>query len=191
MTRFLDTDWARIERHLRFNCLGTPLLIHLAAPHMVERGHGVIINITQHRHGSLQRASVDGPMPGSGASGFAVPVSRGVTDRIAPILARELEPAGVCVVTLDPGMTLSVDPTRLDAVERVGYRRDLAHSVAVPARAITFLAADTRRMRFSGHLVEASDLVREFELLTAAELERPWEDGVRDVRELPVMGSME
>jgi hypothetical protein len=129
--------------------------------------------------------SSDLPLPGQGICGMAIPVTRGVTDRIAPALKREVAPHGVTVLTFDPGMTLSNEESRFADTETAGFRPNLAHSVAVPARAATYIATCHNPEEFNGEFVIALDLVRKFGLLTEAEIFPDWKLGVQDVARIP------
>jgi hypothetical protein len=155
---------------------------------MVERGSGLVMNVTQHIGGSLEKAR-GGPLPGAGASGIAIPVSRGVTERLAPTLARELKPHGVTILTFDPGMTLSTDEVRYPATTKAGYDLNIAHSIVVPARAATYLATCPNPAAFNGNLVSAVDIVRQHNLMTEEQIWPDWQDGVQDVMSLPTLTS--
>jgi NAD(P)-dependent dehydrogenase (short-subunit alcohol dehydrogenase family) len=179
---FVDTDWEAIERHARVNVLSALLLNHLALRHMVSRNAGIVMNVTQNA-GWL--TAPDLPLPGEGICGMAIPVTRGVTDRIAPALKREVGPHGVTILTFDPGMTLSNEESRFADTERAGYRPDLAHSVLVPARAAAHIATCHNPAAFNGEFVVALDLVRKFGLLTEAEIFPDWRLGVQDVEAMP------
>jgi hypothetical protein len=110
------------------------------------------------------------PLPGEGMPGMSIAVMRGITDRIPPSLKREVAPYGITVLTLDPGMTLSVDEGLWEELATVGYRPDLAHSPLVPARAMSYVATHPEPTQFSGKMVIALDLVREKNLLSESEI---------------------
>jgi NAD(P)-dependent dehydrogenase (short-subunit alcohol dehydrogenase family) len=179
---FVDTDWEALERHARVNVLSSLLLNHLAIKHMVERKSGIVMNVTQDvswlPHDQL-------PLPGQGMCGMAIPVTRGVTDRIAPALKREVGPHGVTVIAFDPGMTLSNDESRFGDTRKAGYRPEMAHSVMVPARAATYIARCRNPAVFNGEFVVALDLVRKFGLLTESDIFPDWKLGVQDVDTIP------
>jgi NAD(P)-dependent dehydrogenase (short-subunit alcohol dehydrogenase family) len=182
LNSFVDTDWDAIERHARVNVISALLLNHLAIRHMVERKSGIVMNVTQ--NASWLDAS-ELPLPGQGMCGMAIPVTRGVTDRIAPALKREVAPQGVTALTFDPGMTLSNDHSRFADTQTAGFRPDLAHSVVVPARAAAYIATCHNPAQFNGEFVIALDLVRKFGLLTEAEIFPDWKLGVQDVARIP------
>jgi len=178
LAEFIATRWDSIQNHIDINVTSTLLLARLVLPGMVERGSGIVMNITQASSG----LGKDGPpLPGRGTCGMAIPVTRGVTDRIAPALKRELGPHGVTVLTLDPGMTMSIAEERFADTMRAGYRPDEAHSVMVAARAASYIATSANPLRFNGEKVFAADLVRECGLLTEAEIMPPPGSGYQEV----------
>ena len=184
LNSFVDTDWAALERHARVNVLSALLLNHLAIRHMVARKSGIVMNVTQN---AAWLSAPDLPLPGQGMCGMAIPVTRGVTDRLAPALKREVGPHGVTILTFDPGMTLSNDDSRFADTTLAGYRPDLAHSVLVPARAAAHIATCHNPAVFNGEFVIALDLVRKFGLLTEAEVFPDWRLGVQDVDNIPTL----
>jgi NAD(P)-dependent dehydrogenase (short-subunit alcohol dehydrogenase family) len=186
--KFVDVPWDAFERHIRITGLSTLYLNQLAARQMMIQGSGIIANVTQNAIWLNVPELVESmPLPGAGMPGMAIAVMRGITDRIPASVKRELAPHGIAVMTLDPGMTLSVDPGLWPTVETVGYRPDLAHSVVVPARAMTYVATRDDPMPFSGSMVIAIDLVRDRALLTEEEINPDWREGIQDIDSVPVM----
>jgi hypothetical protein len=95
----------------------------------------------------------------------------------------------VAVLTLDPSMTLSnAGMADYPEAELVGYRPDHAHSVLVPARAVTYLATCHNPMVFNGMFVIAEDLVRAFGLMTEEEIQPPISAGLPPYDSLPILG---
>jgi enoyl-[acyl-carrier protein] reductase III len=182
LNEFTNTSWESLERHIQINIVSTMLLLRLVLPVMYEQGQGIVMNVTQ----NASWISMPGlPLPGQGICGMAIPVTRGVTDRIAPALAREVAPHGVTVLTFDPGMTLSNDEERFADTMKAGYLPEIAHSVAVPARAATYIATCPNPAVFNGEFVIALDLVRSFGLLTEEQINPDWKLGIQDVTTLP------
>ena len=178
LAEFINTRWESIQNHIDINVTSTFLLLRLILPVMVAQGSGIVMNITQ----ASAWLGADGvPLPGQGMCGMAIPVTRGVTDRIAPALKREVGPHGVTVLTLDPGMTLSIVEERFADTMRAGYLPDEAHSVLVTARAASYIATSPNPLQFNGQKVAAMDLVREFGLLTEEEIMPPPGSGLQEV----------
>ena len=68
---------------------------------------------------------------------------------------------------------------------KAGYVPEMAHSVAVPARAATYVATCHNPSIFNGEFVIALDLVRSYGLLTEEEIFPDWKQGVQDTTTLP------
>jgi len=169
--KFADVPWDALERHARITGLSCLFLNQLAVKQMMQQGSGIIANVTQNAYWLNVEEMVDHmPLPGEGMPGMSIAVMRGITDRIPPALKREVAPYGITVLTLDPGMTLSVDEGLWEELATVGYRPDLAHSSLVPARAMSYIATLADPMQFSGKMVIAADLVREKKLLSESEI---------------------
>jgi NAD(P)-dependent dehydrogenase (short-subunit alcohol dehydrogenase family) len=178
LSEFVNTRWDALQSHIDINITSTLLLARLILPAMVERGSGIVMNITQ----NAAWLGMEGlPLPGQGMCGMAIPVTRGVTDRIAPALKREVGPHGVTVLTLDPGMTMSIVEERFPDTMQAGYLPDLAQSVLVAARAASYIATCRNPLRFNGEFVIAADLVREYGLLTEDEIMPPPGSGYQEV----------
>lgn len=97
-----------------------------------------------------------------------VSVIRGTIDHTPASIKRELKPYGVAVLTLDPGMTISVDRQLWSLIETIGYKPEIAHSVAVQAQAVVHIATSPDPLKFSGRLIVAPDHIREHQILSKA-----------------------
>jgi 3-oxoacyl-[acyl-carrier protein] reductase len=82
-------DWWRV---LEVNVLGAYLCSRAVIPGMIERGRGRIVNT----------GSGAGYLPGSSFSAYAA--SKAALYRFGEILAKELEPHGIAVFTISPGL---------------------------------------------------------------------------------------
>ncbi|HUP73155.1 MAG TPA: SDR family NAD(P)-dependent oxidoreductase [Acidimicrobiales bacterium] len=178
LNEFVATSWEALERHIQVNITSSMLLLHLVLPVMYAQHSGIVMSVTQ---ASAWLDFPDLPMPGQGICGMAIPVTRGVTDRLAPALRREVAPHGVTVLTFDPGMTISNAPERYRDTLKAGYLPEMAHSVVVPARAATYIATCPDPSVYNGAFVSALDLVRDHKLLTEAEILPDWRLGVQEV----------
>jgi len=182
LNEFVATSWEALERHIQVNITSSMLLLHLVLPIMYAQGSGIVMSVTQ---ASAWLEFPELPMPGQGICGMAIPVTRGVTDRLAPALKREVAPHGVTVLTFDPGMTISNASERYGDTLKAGYMPEIAHSVLVPARAATYLATCPDPSVYNGAFVSALDLVREHGLLSEAEILPDWRLGVQEVTSVP------
>jgi 3-oxoacyl-[acyl-carrier protein] reductase len=185
LNQFVDTSWEALKRHVDVNISSTLLLLRLVLPAMFDQGSGIVMNVTQN---ASWLSMPDLPMPGEGICGMAIPVTRGVTDRIAPALKREVGPHGVTILTFDPGMTLSNAEERYDDTLKAGYLPAGAHSVLVPARAASYIATCHNSSAFNGEFVIALDVVRSFGLMSESEILPDWRLGVQDVDSIPPLG---
>jgi NAD(P)-dependent dehydrogenase (short-subunit alcohol dehydrogenase family) len=182
LNEFVATSWEALERHIQVNITSSMLLLRLVLPVMYAQGSGIVMSVTQ---ASAWLEFPDLPMPGQGICGMAIPVTRGVTDRLAPALQREVAPHGVTILTFDPGMTISNASERYVDTLKAGYTPETAHSVLVSARAATYIATCRDPSVYNGAWVSALDLVRERELLTEAEIFPDWREGVQEVTSIP------
>ena len=182
LNEFVSTSWEALERHIQVNITSSMLLLRLVLPVMYAQGSGIVMSVTQ---ASAWLDFPELPMPGQGICGMAIPVTRGVTDRLAPALKREVAPHGVTVLTFDPGMTISNASERYADTLKAGYLPEIAHSVLVSARAATYIATCRNPSVYNGAFVSALDLVRDHGLLTEAEILPDWRLGVQDVTSIP------
>jgi NAD(P)-dependent dehydrogenase (short-subunit alcohol dehydrogenase family) len=117
----------------------------LAAPGMIARGRGLIVNIS---HWAAQKH----------LGNVAYGVSKAATDKMTAHMASELRPHGVAVVSLYPGMV------RTEKVMAAAAWLDLSDSESPEfiGRAIAALAADADVIRHSGRVLVAAALAREY-----------------------------
>jgi NAD(P)-dependent dehydrogenase (short-subunit alcohol dehydrogenase family) len=78
-------------------------------------------------------------------------------------LAHELYPFHVALLTINPGFTATENAVRI--ADQFEFDISMAHSMAVPARAVGYLAACDDPMRYSGTRLSAEDLIRDLQLL--------------------------
>jgi NAD(P)-dependent dehydrogenase (short-subunit alcohol dehydrogenase family) len=117
----------------------------LAAPLMIEQGHGLIITIS-----SFAGQKVD--------AGVAYGVAKAADDRMAACMAHELRPHNVAAVVLYPGLV------RTEGVLKAAEHFDLSNSESpqLIGRAVAALAADPDVMRKSGQVLVAAELAEEY-----------------------------
>ena len=118
----------------------------LAAPGMVERRSGLIVNV------SFWAAQKH-------VGNVAYGVSKAATDKLTSDMAHELKPFGVCVVSLYPGLV------RTEKVMEAAAWLDLSNSESpnFVGRAVAALAADSDGLRHTGRVVVAAALAREYD----------------------------
>lgn len=120
----------------------------LAAPIMIEQGHGLIANISS-----------------SGAAEYAWHVAYGVgkaaLDRMTADMAHELRRHGVSVVSMWPGLVLTErNEANRGRVKGLDFSR--AESLYFTGRAIAALAADEKCLERSGRALVSRELADEF-----------------------------
>jgi dehydrogenase/reductase SDR family protein 1 len=117
----------------------------LAAPSMIARKRGLIVNIS---HWAAQKHI------GNTAYG----VAKAATDKLTADTAFELKPHGVTVVSLYPGMV------RTEKVMEAAQWLDLSNSESPEfiGRAVVALASDASAMRHSGQVLVAAALAKEY-----------------------------
>jgi dehydrogenase/reductase SDR family protein 1 len=117
----------------------------LAAPTMIARGRGLIVNISfwaaQKHIGNV-----------------AYGVSKAATDKMTADMATELKPYGVAVVSLYPGLV------RTEKVMEAAKWLDLSNSESPEfiGRAVAALAADPDVLRHTGKVLVAAALAKEY-----------------------------
>jgi NAD(P)-dependent dehydrogenase (short-subunit alcohol dehydrogenase family) len=117
----------------------------LAAKRMVKQGSGLIVNISfwaaQKKIGNV-----------------AYSVSKAATDRMTSYMAEELEPHGVTVISIYPGLV------RTESVMRAAAFLDLSNSESPQfiGRAVAALASDPDVMKRTGTVCVAAALGQEY-----------------------------
>ena len=117
----------------------------LAAPGMVARRRGLIVNLS---HWAAQKH----------LGNVAYGVSKAATDKMTAHMATELQPHGVAVVSLYPGMV------RTEKVMASAAWLDLSNSESPQfiGRAVAALAADSDVMRHTGKVLVAAALAQDY-----------------------------
>jgi 3-oxoacyl-[acyl-carrier protein] reductase len=122
-------EWDRV---MRVNVTGPYLVARHAAPHMITRRRGSIVNVTSRsarptRYGSPAHAGL-----------LAYAVSKAALERMTTFLAEELGPFGIAVNALSPGGVLtdtwrSVAPEDFARAEQAGTARRPVPELLGPA----------------------------------------------------------
>jgi NAD(P)-dependent dehydrogenase (short-subunit alcohol dehydrogenase family) len=133
MVPVLELTVDQMESKLEANVVAQLVLVQAVLPGMLERGGGVIVDVTSHT------ATADPPGPvGQGGWGLAYAASKAAFHRFAPLVAVELGGRGIRAFNLDPGY---VDTERqllnAEALGLVGHYRG---APSVPAAVIAWLA---------------------------------------------------
>jgi len=158
MDRMLDLPSEVLQRILEANVTAPTRLTQLLLPGMLERRHGVVVNVTSHVAEADPRAGI-----GAGGWGFAYAASKGAFHRMAGILAVEHADAGVRFHNLDPGFVVTEMMERQHRAQGFGTLRGAPP--AVPAAVIRWLATAPDAEALNGRTLRAQPFCREHALL--------------------------
>jgi NAD(P)-dependent dehydrogenase (short-subunit alcohol dehydrogenase family) len=157
MDRFIDTPIELLRKQMEGN-LFAPLIINkLVLPQMVERGDGIIVNITS------ASGYADPTKPaGEGGWGMGYGISKGAFQRVAGFLSVELGGQGIRCFNVQPGLI---------ATERIA--QDMAKfgitnqgaPMEVMGKVVRWLCTDPEAERFNGQTIEAQHFCHERGLL--------------------------
>jgi len=133
MVPVTDLAVGQLEAKLDANVVAPLVLVQAVLPGMLERGGGVIVDVTSHT------ATADPPGPvGRGGWGLAYAASKAAFHRFAPLLAVELGERGIRAYNLDPGYVDTERQLRnAEALGLVGHYRGAPPSA--PAAVIAWL----------------------------------------------------
>lgn len=162
MDQFLDTPLELLDLHLEANVMAPLALIKEFLPGMLERGSGIIVDITS------GAAYADPPAAaGEGGWGLGYSISKGAMHRIAGVLSNELRDKGIYTFNVQPGfiaterMFQDMGAFNFDASS--GAPPDVMG--AVVAWVVADPAAAEAKAEPNGRNLEAQDVCRELGLL--------------------------
>ena len=156
MTRFEDTTVDMIETKLQANVVSQVILIKAVLPHMVERGDGIIVNVTS------AVAITDPPAPaGKGGWGSAYALSKGAFHRLAGILA--VEYPTLQFHNVEPGFVVT---ERMEVnAKSLGLEGVYPGAPpSVPASVIAWCATSPQAVELNGQTISAQRFAKEREL---------------------------
>lgn len=157
MDCFEDTPLELLDLHLEANVMAPLVLTKLLLPGMVDRGSGVVVNITS------GAAYHDPPAPaGEGGWGLGYAISKGALHRIAGVLALELGPKGIRSYNVQPGF-IATERMAHDmgafGFDSTGAPPDVVGAV------VAWLVTDPTAAEPNGRNLEAQDVCRDLHLL--------------------------
>jgi NAD(P)-dependent dehydrogenase (short-subunit alcohol dehydrogenase family) len=158
MDQLLDTPVELLDRHLEANVMAPVILCKLVLPGMVERGHGVIIDLAS------ASGTMDPARPaGSGGWGLGYGMSKGALHRVAGMVAVELRDRGVLAFNLSPGFVaterIAIDMAEFGFDASVGAPPDVVGAVAA------WLVTSPDAAERNGGWIEAQEVCAELGLL--------------------------
>jgi NAD(P)-dependent dehydrogenase (short-subunit alcohol dehydrogenase family) len=183
MDRFLDTPIELLEKQIDGNVIAPLVLNKLLLPPMIERGGGIVVNITS------ASGYADPTMPaGAGGWGMGYGVSKGAFQRIAGFLAVELADQGIRCYNVQPGLI---------ATERIA--QDMAkfgiENAGAPAEVIgavvAWLCTSDEATAFNGANVEAQYFCHERGLLPSWDGPSFHENNIRYDRSGAILADLE
>lgn len=158
MDRFLETPLELLDKHLEANVMAPLVLLHQVLPSMLERGHGLVADITS------SVAWIDPPAPaGHGGWGLGYAMSKAALHRVAGLVQRELDPAGVSLVNIDPGF-IATERMAQDMAD-FGFDASAGAPPDVIGAVVAWLATDPGASEWAGRVVPAQALCHERGLL--------------------------
>jgi NAD(P)-dependent dehydrogenase (short-subunit alcohol dehydrogenase family) len=158
MDRFLETPLELLDKHLEANVMAPLVLLHQVLPSMLERGHGLVADITS------SVAWTDPPAPaGQGGWGLGYAMSKAALHRVAGLVQRELDLPGVSLVNIDPGF-IATERMAQDMAD-FGFDASAGAPPDVIGAVVAWLATDPAASEWAGRVVPAQALCHERGLL--------------------------
>ncbi len=149
--RFLDADLGELEQRVFANLVAQLIITQRVLRSMVERGSGIVVNITS-------TAAVSNPPVPVGEGGWAMgyAVSKGGFHRAAGVIATELGAQGIRCYNVDPGM---IATERAKADPRLKFMAEGGRPPEVVADAVRYLLASPHGTVRNGRTLRIADFV--------------------------------
>lgn len=158
MDRFLDTPTGLLDAHLEANVMAPLVLARLVLPQMIERGDGLIANMTSGVAWMEPKAPA-----GEGGWGLGYAISKGALHRVAGVLHAELHPLGIACVNVEPGY-VATERIAQD-MARFGYDAAAGAPPDAIGAAVAWLAQAERARDWSGKVFDAQQVCSRENLL--------------------------
>jgi NAD(P)-dependent dehydrogenase (short-subunit alcohol dehydrogenase family) len=156
MDTLLGAPIGAIENHMQGNFFAPLVIDKLFLPAMIERGRGMIVQLT-----SASAFSTPFAAAGKGGWGISYGATKAAVHRVAGILSRELAGTGISVINVDPGYI---------ATERIaqdmagyGFAAD-GEPPEVVGTVVAWLATHPEATEFNGQTIFAQDFCHERQL---------------------------
>ena len=151
--RFLETEPDELVRRVFSNVTAQLLLTQRAVAHMVDRGGGLVLDITSAAGQITPRRPV-----GEGGWTLSYAVTKAGFHRIADMIALEYGDAGIRAFNLNPGF---VATERVLAVKELAFVADKGIAPEVVGRVVAWFATTGRHRFENGTYHQVPDLARE------------------------------
>lgn len=162
MDRFMELPEDAMRRVFEGNVFAPIHLTRRVLRHMLERGRGILINM------SSTAGTTDPSAPtGEGGWGFAYGASKGALHRMAGIVQVELGERGIRAYSVDPGYVATEAQREILGADDPIYQHQVAHGAPpeVPAAVIAWLATSPEAEELSGQAIFAPGLCRDKQLV--------------------------
>ena len=158
MDRFLETPLDLLDAHLDANVMAPLLLAQLVLPQMVDRGSGLVANITS------SVAWMDPPAAaGEGGWGLGYAMSKAALHRFAGLVHHELQGTGVACVNIDPGF-IATERMAQDMGE-FGFDASAGAPPEVIGAVVAWLAGDGHAAEWDGKVLPGQQLCHDLGLI--------------------------
>jgi len=155
MTLLLDVTPDVMRTKFEANVLAQVVLTQAFLPGMLDRGAGIVVNMTS------ATALVDPPAPaGSGGWGFAYGMSKAAFHRLAGFLAVELGDRGIVSFNIEPGFVMT-EAMQVNAADHGLEGHYVGAPPTVPAAVITWLVTDPDAPSLNGQTIRAQKFALE------------------------------
>jgi NAD(P)-dependent dehydrogenase (short-subunit alcohol dehydrogenase family) len=149
MTHVLDLTPDLLHTKFEANVVAQVAITQAFLPGMLERGHGVVVNLTS------ATATIDPPLPaGEGGWGFAYAMSKGAFHRLTGMLHVELGPRGIVAFNIEPGFVVTEAMTA-NAADHGLEGHYAGAPPSVPAAVIAWLVTDPEALALAGTTIHA------------------------------------
>jgi NAD(P)-dependent dehydrogenase (short-subunit alcohol dehydrogenase family) len=158
MDHFIDTPAELLDRHLQANVMSPLILTRLVLDGMLERGSGIIVNLTS------SSGLTDPPGPaGAGGWGLGYGMSKGAIHRAAGLLAKELGDRGILFFNMDPGF-IATERMVMDMAE-FGFDASVGAPPDVIGAATAWLVTSPEAASLNGGHIQGQEVCKERGLL--------------------------
>lgn len=158
MDHFVDTPLELIEKQLQANAIAPLALTKLVLPGMIERGSGIVLNITS------GCAVSDPPGPaGDGGWGLGYGTSKAALHRQAGILSKELADSGVLFFNIEPGL-IGTERMAIDMAE-YGFDAATMPPPDVIGAVAAWLVRSPDAQQRNGQTIDGQQTCRELDLV--------------------------
>jgi len=161
MADFLNGSMEELEKVFQGNVIAQVHLTRLVLRAMIERGEGIIVNLTS------EAGMVDPPLKlAKGGWSYAHGATKAALHRMAGILHLEYAEAGIRAYNLEPGLvrseSLVASLGEANELEKMGIR---SAPVEVPAAVIAWLCTAEEAVAMSGENIHAQPFCKKKQLL--------------------------